>query len=118
MWQITIPSRRLTSRVEALDDVWVYWECSGREDVCRIHDLSTGGVFVEAANPRARVGTTAKMDFLVREGKVRAEGIVRHVEPNLGLGFKFTAIHSEDRSRLTALLTRLRSWQREQRSKR
>jgi hypothetical protein len=115
VWQSTTPSRRLTTRVEALEDVWVYVQCSGREDVCRIRDLSVGGLFIEAAKPKAAVGTMAKVEFLVQEGQVRAEAVVRHVEPQSGIGFKFTAIREEDRSRLTALVTRLRSLQRDQR---
>jgi hypothetical protein len=115
VWQGTTPSRRLTSRVEALEDVWVYWQCSGREDVCRIRDLSTGGLFIEMRNARAAVGTIAKIEFLVREGQVRAEATVRRVEPKEGVGVKFTAIRQEDRPRLKELVTRLRSLQREKR---
>jgi hypothetical protein len=31
------------------------------------------------------VGTKAKIDFLVQEGQIRAEAIVRHIEPGKGL---------------------------------
>lgn len=109
VWQGTTPSRRLTSRVEARQDVWVYWRCDGRDYICRVRDLSVGGLFLQIDKPTVPVGRSAKLDFLVQEGQVRAEAIVRHVEPGNGLGFKFTAVRDEDRSRLKALMTRLRS---------
>jgi hypothetical protein len=38
-------SRRMVSRVETGDDVWVYWSCCGIDDVSRVCDLSVGGLF-------------------------------------------------------------------------
>ncbi len=51
----------------------------------------------------------AKLDFLVPEGQIRAEAIVRHIAPGKGLGLKFTAVTEQDSPHLAALLTRLRS---------
>jgi PilZ domain len=100
-------SRRHTSRVETPDGVWVYWRCNGRDDVSRVVDLSAGGLFLAA--PRTRpVGTKARLDFLVQEGQIRTEAIVRHIGPGSGLGFKFTAVTEQDSPHLAALLTRLR----------
>jgi hypothetical protein len=115
VWQATIPSRRLASRVEALEDVWVCWQCEGREDVSRIKDLSVGGLFLETALLRVALGSMAKIEFLVQEGQIRAECVLRRLEGRRGAGFKFTAIREEDRSRLATLMTRLRSLKREQR---
>jgi hypothetical protein len=67
-----------------------------------------GGLFVETEEVRD-VDTTIRLDFLVQEGQVRAEAVVRHVKPGSGLGLKFTALTEEDGPRLTALMTRLRS---------
>src|SRR5690242_2619406 len=104
-------SRRHTSRVESPDGVWVYWRCNGRDEVSRVRDLSAGGLFV--ADPgRQPVGTKVRLDFLVQEGQIRTEAIVRHVEPGKGLGFKFTAMTEQDSPNLAALLTRLRSQSR------
>lgn len=100
-------SRRHTSRVETPDGVWVYWQCNGRDDVSRVLNLSSEGLFLAASSPRP-VGTKARVDFLVQEGQIRAEVIVRHIERGNGLGFKFTAVTEQDWPRLAALLTRLR----------
>jgi len=104
-------SRRHTSRVETPDGVWVYWRCNGVDDVSRVLDLSAGGLFIRGPSPRP-VGTKARLDFLVQEGQIRTEAIVRHFEPDNGLGFKFTAMPEQDTPHLAALLTRLRSLSR------
>jgi hypothetical protein len=101
------PSRRFNSRLTPEREVWVCWQCNGREDVSRVRDLSLGGIFLETKAHRA-VGASTKIDFLVDEGQIRAEAIVRHIRPGNGLGLKFTALTDQDRPRLAALLRRLR----------
>src|ERR1700732_1328963 len=96
-------SRRFTSRVETPEGVWVYWRCAGRDDTSRVRNLSLGGLFVETSKSNG-VGSTATLDFLVREGQIRADAVVRRVEPSRGLGLKFTAMSKEDRPRLAALI--------------
>ena len=107
----SVPSRRQYSRVETPHEVWVYWNCEGREDTSRVRDLSMGGLFVETEEARD-VDTKVRLDFLVQEGQIRAEAVVRHVKPDSGLGLRFTALIAEDRPRLTALMTRLRGLSR------
>lgn len=111
MWHGTTPSRRLTSRVEVSEDVWVYWRSEGREDVSRIRNLSMGGLFIETPEPRS-TGAVTKLNFLVQEGQIRAEAVVRHAKSNSGLGLKFVAVTEDDRPKLAALVTRLRSLSR------
>ena len=101
-------SRRFTSRVEAHEGVWVDWRCAGREDVSRVRNMSLGGLFLET-HRSSGVGSTAKLEFLVQEGQIRADTMVRRVEPGRGLALKFTAVSEEDRPRLEALMRRLRS---------
>jgi hypothetical protein len=101
-------SRRMVSRVETGDDVWVYWRCAGRDDVSRVCDLSVGGLFLSTATPRP-VGEKAKLDFLVREGQIRVEAFVQHVIPNGGVGLKFTSITDRDCPNLVALMNRIRT---------
>lgn len=105
------PSRRLTSRVAASGDVWVYWQCNGREDVSQVRDLSLGGLFIETEQPR-NPGLKAKLHFLVREGQIRADTVVRRSEPGVGLGLKFVAVSEQERPQLAALMTRLRGLSR------
>lgn len=69
--------------------------------------MSLGGLFVETSQSR-RVGSTVKLDFLVQEGQIRADAVVRRVEPSNGLGLKFTAVTDEDCLPLAALMNRLR----------
>jgi len=99
-------SRRLSSRVGTPEDVWVYWRCNARDDLSSVSDLSPRGLFIETSDKRP-LGATVKIDFLVQEGQIRAEAIVRHVKPGTGLGLKLTALAEPDRPRLAALMTRL-----------
>jgi len=101
-------SRRMTSRIETMGDVWVYWRCEGMDDVSRVCDLSVGGLFVSTPVPPP-VGSKAKLDFLVQDGQIRAEAVVRHHVPRGGLGLKFTAIPDKDCPQLVALLNRIRT---------
>jgi hypothetical protein len=75
----------------------------GLEDTSRVRDLSVGGVFLETGDPRA-LGTTVRLEFLVQEGAIRAEVVVRYVSPGSGMGLKFTSVHRADAPRLAALV--------------
>jgi len=101
------PSRRVSSRVETPEGVYVYWRCDGRDDVARVLDLSMGGVFLDSRRPKA-VGAAVNLDFLVPEGRLRADAVVQHVVSGRGLGLKFTAVTEGDRPHLAGLLIRLR----------
>jgi hypothetical protein len=107
MQQQTSHSKRLSSRVETPGDVYVYWSSAGYDDTSRVRDLSSEGLFVQTRKSRA-LGATTSVHFLVEEGPIRAEAIVRHVKPGRGLGLEFTAVHEEDRRRLADLMKRLR----------
>ena len=91
--------------------MWVCWRCKGKEELSPVRDLSTGGLFIGTPNLRP-LDTKVRLDFLVEEGQIRAEAIVRHIEPGSGLGLKFTAVTEQDSTHLAALLTRLRSLSR------
>ena len=99
-------SRRHNSRVETPEGVSVYWSCGGRNDTSRVLNLSVGGLFIETREPVV-VGARTKLDFLVQEGQIRAEAVVRHVNSGRGVGLKFTAVRDGDRPHLAALLNRL-----------
>ncbi len=106
--QLTSPSRRFTSRVEAPEDVWVYWRCDGLDDLSHVQNIGLGGLFIETLRQTA-LGTTVSLSFLVREGQVRADAIVRHAIPGTGIGLKFRAVREEDRPYLAALMARIRA---------
>ncbi|HKD50505.1 MAG TPA: PilZ domain-containing protein [Candidatus Acidoferrum sp.] len=103
----TSPSRRFTSRVHTTGDVWVCWKCQGREDISQVRNMSMGGLFIETPQTRPS-GTVTRLDFLVAEGQIRADAVVRHGRPGTGMGLKFTALSEQDRPKLAALITRLR----------
>lgn len=107
MQVMTGPSRRRSSRIPALDDVWIYWESPPYRDVSRIRDLSTGGLFLET-RARKKEGELVRLHFLVQEGQIRAEAVVRHVIAGRGLGMKIESLSSQDAPQLKRLLSRLR----------
>ena len=102
-------SRRALTRLPASEDIWLCWQCNGRDDVSRVLDISSDGLFIETPHLSAKEGMPAKLDFLVQEGRIKAGAVVRHVKRDSGLGLRFIAIADEDRRRLKSLLTRLRS---------
>jgi hypothetical protein len=102
-------SRRALSRFRASEDIWVCWLCNGREDVSRILDISIDGLFIETPRLKVKEGMSATLDFLVQEGSIKAEAVVRHVKGGSGLGLRLLVVPDEDRQRLKALLRRLRS---------
>ena len=69
--------------------------------------MSLGGLFVETATSRG-LDSTIKLEFLVQEGQIRADAVVRRVDPGHGLALKFTAVSDQDCPRLAALMNRLR----------
>jgi hypothetical protein len=101
------PSRRLASRTAPPSDLWVYWHSKRHGELSRVHDLSIGGVFIETPQT-IPIGEAIELNFLVQEGQIRAQAVVRHVKLGFGLGLKFTAIRAEDRPHLGALLRRIR----------
>src|SRR5882762_6487582 len=109
MQQQTSPSRRFSSRVATPGDIYVYWSSVGYDDTSRVRDLSSGGLFVQTRKTKS-VGAKTNLHFLVEEGQIRAEAVVRHVKPGRGLGLQFTAVREEDRPRLAGLMKRLRGF--------
>src|SRR5260370_8640591 len=100
-------SRRFTSRVAGRSDLWAFWNCKKHDGLSRVLDLSVGGLCLSIGqSERMAVGETVRFNFLTPEGQIRAEAIVRHVHPER-LGLKFIAIREQDRTLLTALITRL-----------
>jgi PilZ domain len=102
-----IYSRRFSTRIEPPERVCVYWTCADKDDVSLVRNLSIGGLFI--ATPKSHcLGATAKLDFLVSDGQIRAEAVIRHSIPRIGFGLRFTALVKEDRPHLAALMARLR----------
>jgi hypothetical protein len=69
--------------------------------------MSLGGLFIETRASK-NLSSTVKLEFLVQEGQIRADGVVKRVDPGRGLALKFTAVSEQDRPRLAKLMVRLR----------
>jgi hypothetical protein len=102
-------SRRFSSRVHSPADVYVCWGAYEYDDTSRVRDLSSSGMFLLTRESKP-VGSITRLHFLVEEGQIRAEAIVRHVKPGCGLGMEFTIVLEEDRQRLAGLMKRLREF--------
>lgn len=109
MQQQTFHTKRFSSRIDTPRDVYVYWSSAGYDDTSRVRDLSSDGLFVQTRKSKS-VGEKTNLHFLVEEGQIRAEAVVRHVTPGRGLGLEFTAVREDDRRRLADLLKRLREF--------
>lgn len=102
-------SRRALTRLSASEDIWLCWQCNECDDVSRVLDISIDGLFIETPRLSVKEGMPAKLDFLVQEGRIKADAVVRHIKRGSGLGLRFIALAENDRQRLKALLTRLRT---------
>lgn len=109
--QIICPARRSTSRIGTPEGVWAIWRCNDREMISAVWNVSPGGLFVEMATSRP-VGAKAEVYFLVPEGGIRAEAMVRHVQLGRGLGLKITEIPNAGRAHMASLIRRLRNFSR------
>jgi hypothetical protein len=66
----------------------MYWRSAGHEHLAPVRNLSMGGLFIETDTPTV-TGMRANLHFLVQEGQIRADGLVRHTAPGRGVGLGF-----------------------------
>src|SRR6267143_3764191 len=102
-------SRRSSSRIGTTGALYACWGSERYDDTSQVRDLSSGGLFVLTQESKP-VGAKANLHFLVEEGQIRAEAVVRHVKPGRGLGLQFISVREEDRPRLAGLMKRLRGF--------
>lgn len=100
--------RRGTPRAEPAEGIYALWSCKDRGDLSRVLNLSLGGIFIETAS-RKEPGALVELHFLVSEGQIRANALVRHVCPGKGMGLKFATLEGQDRLRFGLLMKRLYS---------
>jgi len=99
-------SRRHHRRVETPEGVWAFWRCGRTEDTSRVRDLSVGGLFIETRKV-CPVGETVELHFLVQDGEIRANAMVRYVKAGSGLGLQFETVRNEDQTRFAKMVKRL-----------
>lgn len=100
--------RRGTPRTEPEQGIYAFWNCGGPGDLSRVLNLNLGGVFIETLSHK-ELGDPVELCFLVSEGQIRAQAVVRHIRPGNGLGLKFTTLEGQDRLRFGVLMRRLYS---------
>lgn len=98
--------RRGTPRAEPGEGVYAFWSCHGLGDLSRVRNLNLGGIFIETAAQKES-GAPVELHFLVSEGQICVNAVVRHVSPGDGMGLKFTTLEGQNRLRFGALMKRL-----------
>jgi hypothetical protein len=73
--------------------------------------VGIAGLFIETRK-LAVVGAKTELEFLVQEGRIRVDAVVRHLQAGHGLGLKFVAVSDGDCPHLVALISRLRNLSR------
>ena len=87
--------QRRYERVHAPAETWVSWTIGGRTLVSQVTDLSLGGIFTVTPNPES-LDSRVELKFAVREGEIRAVGIVRYSQLGKGMGVQFTCLADSD----------------------
>ena len=100
--------RRGSPRAEPAEDVYAFWSCDRFSDLSRLRNLSMGGIFIETAF-RKQIGALVELHFLVGEGQIIANAVVRHVNPGNGMGLRLATLEGQNRLRFGVLMKRLYS---------
>ncbi|HKW88422.1 MAG TPA: PilZ domain-containing protein [Candidatus Acidoferrales bacterium] len=93
-------------RAKPPKDFLVAWQCDGRRDASRAHNVSLGGIFIENPDPPVR-GTKLELLFDSPEGEVCVTARVCFVKPRGGMGVQFLGMDFPARRRLYGMLRRL-----------
>ena len=75
---------------------------------CKLTDLSLGGCYLEMASPFP-MGTRITLTMRAAKLESRAEGLVRVMHPEIGMGVEFTRASNQQREHLVKFIHALRS---------
>lgn len=98
--------RRQHPRYLCCGDAEIYAQDANHPERGRLSDISRGGCFVEMLPPIA-VGAKVSVVLLIAQRRIRAEGRVRSLLPNFGVGVQFLRFEPEDLQRLEEVLATL-----------
>jgi len=98
--------RRQHPRCVCRGDAEIYVQDAKRPERGRFSDLSRGGCFVEMLLP-IELDTKVSVVLLIAQGRIRAEGVVRYLLPNFGVGVQFLHLEPKDLQRLEEVLAAL-----------
>jgi hypothetical protein len=80
--QTAVPAGRFYSRIKTPGTLLVSWSCcGGHEETAGVKDLGLGGVFIVTDCRGAAIDKETHLQFLVNEGPISANAVVRHVDP-------------------------------------
>jgi len=95
--------RRQHPRYLCCGDAEIYAHDAKHPERGRLSDISRGGCFVEMLPPIA-VDAKVSVVLLIAQRRIRAEGRVRSLLPNFGVGVQFLRFEPEDLQRLEEVL--------------
>jgi len=98
--------RRQHQRYACCGDAEIYTQDAKHPERGRLSDLSRGGCFVEMLPPIA-VDAKVNVVLLIAQRRIRAEGVVRSLLPNFGVGVQFLRLEAADLQRLEDVLAAL-----------
>ncbi len=104
----TLCATRRHQRISLPNGMLVAWYGGGDQQASRVKTLGMGGAFLSGSRVKP-IGTSLRLVFQVPGGIVQAEGVVRSVSPDEGMGVEFTNMTPQDRVLLEQLLKRLLS---------
>jgi molybdopterin biosynthesis enzyme len=98
--------RRQYPRYAVRGEAEIYSQDARHPERGRLSDISRGGCFVEMMPPIA-VDTKVSVVLLIAQRRIRAEGVVRSLLPNFGVGVKFVQFAPDDLAQLQEVLAAL-----------
>jgi hypothetical protein len=97
---------RRYERITLPNGILVAWKNSRERIISRSDSLSMGGLFVNTPDPPAE-GDLIELCFTVPDGNMHAQGIIRRLQKDKGMGVEFTFMNQQARARLAHLLDKL-----------
>ena len=86
--------------------MWVSWEFGKYSITSLVEDFSIGGAFI-ASHEAMAVGSRLDLHFLLPEGQIRVQAIVRNVREGRGMGVEFVSMGGREFDLILKAIQRL-----------
>lgn len=86
--------------------MWVSWKLGKHGVTSRVEDFSIGGAFI-ASHETMAVGSRLDLHFLLPEGQIRVQAIVRNVREGRGMGVEFVSMGGRELDLILKAIQRL-----------
>lgn len=83
------------------------WKFEKQRHTSRILDFSASGAFI-VTNENVVVGTPIKLIFVMVEGELKLEAVVRNSSAGRGMGVEFVSVGGKERALIRKAVKRLR----------